>query len=174
MWQRAAIFNFKTENHQMYASFVIYRFILRKHDKSSKDWRLEPTLHSQLHETVWDNRPVCSNHQTKIQRCTWKASSLWDKVCYARFLHLHISTLQEAGNQHPDIWAEFTKWKFWGTTDIAGFTSIVPDRGIEQYNRKTMGGIVRLNQETLERFYLIALECRDYLIGLWKIRHWLL
>ena len=90
-----------------------------------------------------------------------------DHQNYARLLPLYISTIQETERQHPEIWAEFMKGNlmkgnFCVTKGVAGFTSIAPDHGIEQENRrlKVIRGIVGItqNEKALDKFFLIAPE----------------
>ena len=54
------------------------------------------------------------------------------------------------------------KGNFCVTKGLAGFTSIAPDHGIEQENRrlKVMGGIIGIteNEKALNKFFLIAPE----------------
>ena len=70
--------------------------------------------------------------------------------------------MQQTEQQHPEIWAEFMKGNFCVTKGVAGFTSIGPDHGIEQENRKlrVIGGIVGItqNEKSLDKYFLIAPE----------------
>ena len=85
-----------------------------------------------------------------------------DHLNYARLLPLYISTMQEAEKRHPSLWREFMKGNFCVTKGLAGFTSIAPDHGIEQENRRlnVMGGIIGItqNEKALEKLFLIAPE----------------
>ena len=85
-----------------------------------------------------------------------------DHLNYARLLPLYIYIMQQIEKYHPEIWAEFKNGNFCITKGVAGFTSIGPDHGIEQENRKlkVIGGIVGITQKekSLDKYFLIAPE----------------
>ena len=83
-----------------------------------------------------------------------------DHLNYARLLPMYLATMQNVKKNHQDLWKEFMDGKFCVSKSNVKFTSIGPDHGIEQENRrlKVTGGIVGItqNDHALQRFFLAA------------------
>ena len=83
-----------------------------------------------------------------------------DHLNYARLLPLYLAIMQLIKKTVPKLWKEFETGNFCVSKSDVKFTSIAPDHGIEQENKKlkVSGGIVgiTLEEQALQRFFLAA------------------